>query len=165
MEAQNPTKVIDDVVVVLNYTVKVDGEVIDSSVGDEPLEILQGYGNVIPGVERALYGMEPGQKKDFTVSAADGYGEVDPDALAEVPRDEFPPDFPLQPGVELLLKDGDGDELEAYIMSVGKDTITLNFNHPLAGKELDFWVEVVSLRTATPGELEHGHVHHPDHEH
>ncbi len=159
MKKNPPNTVADDVVVTLNYTVKVDGDTVDSSEGSDPIEFIQGKGMLIGGMERALYGLAAGEHKQFRVAPADGYGDEDPDAIAEVPRGEFPPEIPLEPGVELLLKDEDGDEMEAHIVSVGEDTVTLDFNHPLAGKELDFSVEVLALRWATPEELDHGHVH------
>lgn len=159
MNQTQPVTVQDNVIVTLNYTVSVNGETVDSSEEDEPIEFIQGMGMVVRGLERGLYGMETGEKRQFTVAPAEGYGEMDPDAIAEVPRSEFPDEIPLEPGVELLLKDEDGDEMEAQIAAVGEDSITLNFNHPLAGKFLDFDVEVISLRWATPEELDHGHVH------
>jgi FKBP-type peptidyl-prolyl cis-trans isomerase SlyD len=160
MDRENgPDKVENDVVVSLDYTLKVDGEIVDSSSDTEPIQFIQGQGNVIPGLERQIYGMEVGDSRDVVVSAAEGYGDEDPDAYAEVPREEFPPNIPLEPGVELVLKNEDGEELQARIESVEGDTVLLNFNHPLAGKELHFSVEVVELRRATPDELDHGHVH------
>lgn len=165
MKTDQPNTIEDNVIVTLNYTVKVDGEVVDTSDEHEPIEFIQGAGLVISGLERNLYGMGNGEKKEFTVEPADGYGDEDPDAYAEIPRSEFPPKIPLQPGVELLLKDEDGDEMQAYIVKVGEEAVTLNFNHPLAGKDMHFTVEVVGLRWATPEELDHGHVHSHGHAH
>lgn len=149
----------NDVVVTLDYTLKVDGEVIDSSQENEPIQFIQGKGQIIPGLERELYGMEVGDSKDVTVAAREGYGEEDPEAFADIPRDQFPAQIPLEPGIELQLRDQDGQALDARIESVETDTVRLNFNHPLAGKELNFSVKVVDLRQATFDELEHGHVH------
>ena len=159
MNKTQPATVEDDVIVTLSYTVTVDGETVDSSEGDEPIEFIQGKGMVIRGLENGLYGLGAGERRKFTVLSDEGYGEPDPDAIAEVPRGEFPDDIPLEPGVDLLLKDEDGDEMEAHIIAVGEDNVTLDFNHPLAGKDLDFNVEVIALRWATPEELDHGHVH------
>lgn len=159
MKEIQPVMVEDDVIVTLSYTVKVDGETVDSSDEGEPIEFIQGKGMVIRGLESALYGLGAGERRKFTVPPAEGYGDQDPDAIAEVPRSEFPDEIPLEPGVELLLKDEDGDEMEAHIIAVSEKSVTLDFNHPMAGKDLDFNVEVIALRWATPEELDHGHVH------
>jgi len=160
-----PTLIADDVIVSLDYTLTVNDKVVDTSEGDEPIEFLQGHGNIIPGLEQALYGMAAGEKKDIVISAADGYGEIDPDAFAEVPRKEFPPQIPMEVGIELQLKDESGDSMDARIDAVNEGTVRLDFNHPLAGKQLNFSVQVVALRSPSPEELEHGHVHVPGHAH
>lgn len=149
----------DDMVVTLDYTLTVDGEIIDSSIGSQPIEFIQGHGQIIPGLERELYGLALGDGKDVIVAAVDGYGDRDPNAIADIPREQFPPQIPLKPGVELQLRGQDGEELEAYIEGVGEETVRLNFNHPLAGKDLHFSIKVVELRSATSEELAHGHVH------
>lgn len=159
MNNSTPNKIEDNIVVTLNYTVSIDGEVVDTSEGHGPIKFIQGHGQVIFGLEREIYGLAAGEKKSFVVNATDGYGKVDPDAFAEIPRAEFSPDIPLEHGVQLLLKNQDGEEIEAYIYSIAEKTVRLSFNHPLAGKDLQFLVEVVSLRTPTEEELEHGHVH------
>jgi FKBP-type peptidyl-prolyl cis-trans isomerase SlyD len=154
-----PGVIEDDMVVTLDYTLTVDGEIIDSSIGGRPIEFIQGLGQIIPGLERELYGLAIGDGKDVIVAAADGYGDRDPNAIADIPREQFPPQIPLKPGIELQLRGQDGEELEAYVEEVGDDTVRLNFNHPLAGKELHFSIKVVELRSATSEELAHGHVH------
>lgn len=159
MKTDKPQTIQDDVIVTLNYTVKVDGEVVDTSEGHEPIEFIQGMGHVIDGLESNLYGMAAGESKQFTIDPQQGYGEQDPDAIAEIPRAEFPPDIPLEPGVELVLKDEEGDEMEAHIVGVGEEKVIVDFNHPLAGKAMDFTVEVIALRWATEEELDHRHVH------
>ncbi len=166
MKADNgPIEVQDDVVVTLHYTVTVDGEIVDTSLDDEPIFFIQGKGQVVPGLERALYGMKVEESKEFIVEPTDAYGEVNEEDFAEIPRSEFPHDIPLDPGVELLLSNDEGDELEAFIVSADEDTVHLNFNHPLAGKDLHFSVQVLELRQATQEELDHGHVHLDEHEH
>lgn len=159
IDSNENSKVDDEKVVTLDYTLTVDGEVIDTSKGSEPIEFIQGQGQIVGGLERELYGMEVGESREVRVSPADGYGESDPNAIADVPRSEFPSQIPLEPGVELQLQDKDGNVMEARIVSVGEDGVTLDFNHPLAGKELHFSVKVVDLREATPEEIDHGHVH------
>jgi FKBP-type peptidyl-prolyl cis-trans isomerase SlyD len=159
METKNKPVIADDVVVTLKYSVSVAGQVVESSADDNPIQFIQGRGDVIPGLENALYGLSVGDQKEFNVAPEDGYGEADPDAIAKIPKAEFPPEIPLQPGVELRLKDEQGDELEAQIVTVEDEIVRLNFNHPLAGKELLFAIQVIDFRKATPEELEHGHVH------
>ncbi len=160
MDTQNkPRAVADDVVVSIDYTLTVDGEVVDSTEGDEPLNFLQGHQNIIPGLERELTGMKIGDSKKVVVTPAEAYGEVDPDNIIDVPRDEFPEEIPLEPGTELEVKNADGEVLSATINEVNGDTVKLDFNHPLAGKELTFDVTIVDLREATEEELAHGHAH------
>lgn len=163
METQNnPRAVADDVVVSLDYKLTVDGEIVDSTEGDEPLQFIQGHQNIIPGLERELSGMQVGDSKKVVVPPAQAYGEVDPGNIIDVPRSEFPAEIPLDPGTELEVKNADGEVLSATISAVSKDTVKLDFNHPLAGKELFFDVTVVDLRPATEEELAHGHVHGDD---
>ncbi len=160
METQDkPKAVADDVVVSIDYTLTVDGEVVDSTEGDEPLHFLQGHQNIIPGLERELNGMKIGDNKRVTVTPAEAYGEIDPDNIIDVPRSEFPTEIPLEPGTELEVKNADGEILSATINDVSTDTVKLDFNHPLAGKELSFDVTIIDLRAATEEELAHGHAH------
>ncbi|MAT41006.1 MAG: peptidylprolyl isomerase [Anaerolineaceae bacterium] len=170
----------ENIVVTLAYELTVDGKVVDSSEDGEPIIFLQGAGQVIPGLEKALVGMKSGESKKIVVSAAEGYGEKDEDAVVEVPREEFPSDFPLAVGLEITVQtneesddddtDFDEDEdfededdmMEAVITDFNDETVTLDFNHPLAGKELTFNITVVDLRYASEEEIEHGHVHGDD---
>lgn len=158
-------KVQDGQVVSMEYTLHVDGELVDSSEGQEPLEFLQGEGNIIPGLEDELYGMGIGESKEVVVAAEDGYGLLDPDAFIDVPKAQFPAEIPLEAGVELQVQDENGNPMMARIDRVDNENVKLDFNHPLAGKELHFKVKVVGLRDATEEELEHGHVHGDDHHH
>ena len=153
-----PREVADNVVVSMDYTLTVNGEVQDSSEGD-PIEFLQGHQNIVPGLERELYGMKVGESKTITVLPADAYGERDKDAYLEVSKSDFPDDIPVEIGVELDLRDEDGEVLSAVISDVIGDTVVLDLNHPLAGETLDFEVKIVGLRFPTEEELAHGHVH------
>ena len=160
MSAQSElNKVAKDVVVSLEYTLTVDGEVVDSSEENGALDYIQGQGNIIPGLEKELEGMKLGESKKVLVKAKDAYGEYDPEALEEIPVDEFPEDIPMEVGVELAVEDDEGMPMSAVIEAVDKDYVTLNFNHPLAGKDLSFDVKISGIRAATAEELEHGHVH------
>ena len=153
------------VVVSMEYTLKIDGEVIDSSEGQDPLEFLTGHGNIISGLEREMIGMKVGDSKDVVVAPADGYGEYDEDAYLDVPKDQFPNDMPVEEGLELTVRDDSGEARYARIESIADETVSLNFNHPLAGDELHFNVKVVNLREPTDEELDHGHVHAGDGHH
>lgn len=155
-------EVADNVVVKMEYTLTVDGEVLDSSKDEGPLEYLQGFQNIIPGLEKAMAGMKVGESKSVVVAPADGYGEFEQDSVMDVPRDEFPSDVPLEVGLELELTDEEGYLMLATIIEVGEDSVNLDTNHPLAGKELHFEVKVIDLRKAAPEELDHGHVHSGD---
>lgn len=149
----------DGQVISMDYTLHVDGEVLDTSSGHEPLEFLQGAGNIIPGLEQELYGMAIGESKKVIVQPEDGYGVIDPDAFVDVPRDQFPDSIPMEVGVEIQVTDESGQPMMARIDMVGDDTVKLDFNHPLAGKELLFDVTLVGMRDATDEENEHGHSH------
>ncbi len=156
------TKVAKDLVVSLEYTLTVDGELIDSSEENGPIDYIQGHENIIAGLESELDGMKLGESKKVNVKAVDAYGEYDEEAVEEIPLSDFPKDIPLEVGVELAVEDEDEGPISAVIEEVGKDTVTLNFNHPLAGKDLNFDVKILSIRAATAEELEHGHVHGDD---
>ena len=154
-----------DIVVSMEYTLQVDGEEIDSSKGQSPLQFLVGHGNIISGLEREMMGMKVGESKDVVIQPADAYGEFDDQAFMNVPRGEFPKDMPLQEGLELSVRDDSGQSRYARVDSIEDDNVTLNFNHPLAGDELHFNVKVVGVREPTTEELSHGHVHDGGHHH
>jgi FKBP-type peptidyl-prolyl cis-trans isomerase SlyD len=149
----------------MEYTLRVDGEVLDTSEGQEPLQFLAGHGNIIPGLEREMLGMKIGDSKDVVVTPVDGYGEFDEEAYMDVPRQDFPKDMPVEEGLELNVSDDEGKSRYARVDSIDGETVRLNFNHPLAGAELHFSVKVVGLREPTDVEKEHGHVHAGGHHH
>lgn len=157
-ENGKPKVVADDIVVTMAYTLTVDGEIIDSTEEGEALVFIQGYGSIIPGLENSLYGMETGSTRPVRVPAADAYGEVDLENITSIPITEFPEDLKLEPGLELEMEDKDGDVVFAKVVSVGKSRVKMDFNHPLAGKDLDFEVTILDLRRATPEELEQGYI-------
>lgn len=154
------------VIVKLEYTLQIEDEVVESTEEEGPIEFLQGYGEIIPGLESALYGMQVDQEKDVTVDPEDGYGEYDSDAFEEVPLDIFPEEMDLSLGMPVELYDEDADEtVEGFIAEIRTDTVVVDLNHPLAGEVLNFHVKVVGLRQPTPEELEHGHAHQEGHDH
>jgi FKBP-type peptidyl-prolyl cis-trans isomerase SlyD len=121
--------VADGLVVSLDYTLRLDdGEIVESSTGQEPLEFLQGQGQIIPGLEQALYGMAVDDQKDVVVAPPDGYGEEDPDAFELVERDVFPPDLDLRPGTGLRMRDESGQTMVAYVAEVRPDGVVLDLS-------------------------------------
>jgi FKBP-type peptidyl-prolyl cis-trans isomerase SlyD len=155
----------DGVVVSIEYTLHVDGELLDASEGQGPLQFLAGHGNIIPGLESEMRGMKIGESKDVVVQPAEGYGEFDDEAFMNVARNQFPKDMELEEGVELTVRDDEGNARYARVDNIDGEVVTLNFNHPLAGDELHFHVKVVGLREPSAEELEHGHVHEGEHHH
>jgi FKBP-type peptidyl-prolyl cis-trans isomerase SlyD len=145
-------------VVSLAYTLKLaNGEVIDYTEADDPLEYLHGADNIIPGLERELAGLHVGDQRDVRVAPADGYGEYDPTEVEEIPSKELPKGVNLRVGMVVAIPDDDGNLNEAMVREITPTHVTLDFNHPLAGQPLFFSVEVVGIREATPDELEQGH--------
>lgn len=164
MANSDPQFIADDVVVSLAYKLTVEGEVIDEASEADALQYLQGYRNIISGLESQLAGMKVGESKQVTVSPASGYGEVDKEAIEDIPLSEFEGIKP-EVDMELEIKDKDGNEMYGRVLAIKDNKVTMDFNHPLAGKELHFDVKVVGLRTPTSEELVHGHVHAHGHHH
>ncbi|MFH1359533.1 MAG: peptidylprolyl isomerase [Candidatus Omnitrophota bacterium] len=129
-----------------DYTLTVQGKVMDTSEGKDPLEYTQGAGMIIPGLERQLEGLKVGDERTIKVLAKEAYGELDPNAIREMPRTFFPADVTLQQGMMVPLQAKDGQKIVAIIQNINKDTVVLNFNHPLAGQELQFDVKIVDIK-------------------
>jgi FKBP-type peptidyl-prolyl cis-trans isomerase SlyD len=160
-------KIKEGVVVTLDYTLRLDdGEVIDSSEGDAPLHYLHGYGEIIPGLEKALVGLTVGDSKTVIVPPAEAYGDVDMEAFEIVSRSMFPDDLELEEGLELSLRDVETNEpYDATIAEIRETEVMLDFNHPLAGETLHFEIHIPAIRLATEEELAHGHAHDGDGHH
>jgi FKBP-type peptidyl-prolyl cis-trans isomerase 2 len=130
----------------INYTLTVQGEVVDSSEGKEPLKFVQGEGRIIPGLENALEGMQKGDKKEVVIAAEDAYGPVNEQAIVDIPKDNFNAgEGTPQPGMNVQAQSQSGMPINGVILEVNDDTVKIDFNHPLAGKELFFAVEVVDV--------------------
>jgi FKBP-type peptidyl-prolyl cis-trans isomerase SlyD len=160
--------VSDNLVVSMSYELSVDGEVIDSSkdIEGEVIAFIQGLGQIIPGLEKALYGMKVGESKQVTISPEGAYGELDEQAFVWIPREDFPDSIPLELGTVFEMREENGDTHLARIAELEEERVQVDLNHPLAGKELAFEITIVDLRDATREELEHGHVHeHGSHGH
>ncbi|WP_170367886.1 FKBP-type peptidyl-prolyl cis-trans isomerase [Ruegeria arenilitoris] len=122
-----------------------DGNVFDSSEGRDPLEFAVGSGQIIPGLDAALPGMEIGEKKRVEVDCQDAYGPINPAMRQDVPREGIPDDIPLDPGTQLQMQTPDGQALPVMVVDANEETVTLDANHPLAGQDLIFDIEVVSI--------------------
>ncbi|MDI3335464.1 peptidylprolyl isomerase [Defluviimonas aestuarii] len=122
-----------------------DGTQFDSSEGRDPLEFTVGSGQIIPGLDKALPGMAVGDKKSVPVPAAEAYGAHNPDARQAIPRDQIPADIPLEIGTALQMRTPNGQAMQVTVAEVTAETVTLDANHPLAGKDLNFDIELVSI--------------------
>lgn len=122
-----------------------DGTPFDSSEGRDPLEFTIGAGQIIPGLEREVEGMAVGEKKTVTAAADEAYGQPNPAAVQEVPRDSIPADIDLTIGNRLQAVTQDGGQITVTVAAVTDDTVTMDANHPLAGKDLVFEVELVEI--------------------
>lgn len=122
-----------------------DGTTFDSSTGRDPLEFTVGSGQIIPGLDREIPGMAPGEQKQVTIPPADAYGDHDPGRVQTVPRDKIPQDIPTDPGTQLQMQTPDGQAIPVTVTQADDTQVTLDANHPLAGKELKFDVELVEI--------------------
>ncbi len=148
-----PATVKDKTVVQMSYKgTLADGSVFGQSEKDKPLEFMVGGGKLIPALEKSLLGMKVGDKKKVTIKAADAYGEYDNAALQEVPKDKFPKDATFTVGERFVVQTPNGP-YPVKIADVKDKTVVVDFNHPLAGKDLTFDVEIVKIRDATKEEL------------
>jgi FKBP-type peptidyl-prolyl cis-trans isomerase SlyD len=148
-------------VVSLSYTLKDDkNEIIDEST-DGSFCYLHGASNIIPGLEDSLTGKSAGDELSVTVAPEQAYGVREDDRIQEVPREMFPGDVDIEPGMQFHAQGPDGQNIVVMVASVDESTVTVDGNHPLAGVQLNFDVKVLSVREATAEELEHGHVHGP----
>lgn len=152
------TAIANDHVVSFHYTLtNAEGETLDKS-QSEPLAYLQGAGNIIPGLEKALLGKKAGDKFVVTIPAAEGYGEYNADLVQEVPAQMFQGVENIEAGMQFQAQTDDGVQI-VTVKSVEGDKVIVDANFPLAGQDLTFDVEVAEVRPATAEELEHGHVH------
>ncbi len=155
----------ENMVVSMAYKLSVDGKVLDEAGDKDAIDFLTGHRNIISGLEDQLSGMKKGESKSVVVEAKDGYGLVDESAIEEVSLDDFDKNVTPEVGMELQMKDNSGQEGFAKVISIADKSAKVDFNHPLAGKELHFEIKIVNLREATSEELSHGHVHSPGHHH
>jgi len=128
---------------------------LDSNVGGAPLEFISGTGQIIPGLENKLVKMEIGAKTDVLVQPADGYGEVNEEAIQTLAREQFA-DVELEEGMSLYGTGEDGQTVQVVVSSFNEEEVTIDYNHPMAGKTLLFAVEILDIREATEEEIQTG---------
>lgn len=144
----------------IDYTLTDDeGQVLDTSEGREPLTYLHGEGNLIPGLETALEGQNPGDSLSVTIEPAEAYGEHDERLIQQVPMAAFEGVESVEPGMRFQATDEQGQGRVVTVTGIEGDEVTVDANHPLAGQSLNFEVSVVEVREATSEEIDHGHVH------
>ena len=125
-----------------------DGAVFDSSQGRDPLEFTVGSGQIIPGLDAAIPGMSEGETKKVEVPSDQAYGPVQDQARQAVPRDQIPAEIPLDIGTQLQMQGPQGQVMPVTVAEVTEDEVTLDANHPLAGKDLTFDIEMVEIKAA-----------------
>lgn len=130
----------------IHYTgTLMDGKVFDSSDGRDPLEFVVGSGQIISGLDAALPGMEQGEKKRVEIACVDAYGPINPAMRQEIPREGIPDDIPLEPGTQLQMQTPEGQPVPVTVVEANDATVMLDANHPLAGQDLVFEFEIVSI--------------------
>ena len=149
----------NDKVVGIEYELRVSGDdkVVDSNIGQKPLEFIFGKGQIIPGLEKELEGMSEGDNKEVTVEAAQAYGEHNPEAIQSLPKEQFA-GIDLTEGMTLYGQGQNGETVQVVVKDFDDENVTIDHNHPLAGKDLNFAVTVAAIREATDEELANGAV-------
>jgi FKBP-type peptidyl-prolyl cis-trans isomerase SlyD len=145
--------------VYVDYKLTVDGAIADQSQPGQPLEFICGMGMLLPKFEEAIMGKEPGESVSFTLEAKDGYGEVMAEAIVELPKTVFMIEGKIAEDILFVgnvvpMATADGQRMAGLIREVKEEVVVMDFNHPMAGKTLNFDVEVVSVRDVTPEDLQ-----------
>ncbi len=154
-------KIADNHVVTLNYTLTdSQGDIIDQA-QDSSFAYLHGAQNIIPGLENALTGKSVGDQFQVSIPPEQGYGARDENRVEDVPREMFPADEEINPGMMFHAQGPNGETITVTIVEVSEQTVKVDGNHALAGVDLNFDVEVMAIREAEAVEIEHGHVHGP----
>jgi FKBP-type peptidyl-prolyl cis-trans isomerase SlyD len=154
-------------VVSLHYRLKdsnKEGDIIEETFGDKPLVFIYGVGSMIPKFEEKIEGKGKGDHLEFEIAASEAYGERDEEAILDLPIDLFKVEGTLDMemlsvGNVLPMQDNEGNKMDGIIVDVTEDHITMDFNHPMAGTDLYFEIEIIDIREATSDEISHGHVH------
>jgi FKBP-type peptidyl-prolyl cis-trans isomerase SlyD len=159
-----------DKVVTLTYELRnAGGDLVDTATHEQPFAFIHESGMTLPDFDRNLSGLKAGDEFNFVLSAQEGYGEVEEEAIVAIPKSIFDgPDLPdnlLIVGNVLPMQDQNGNPLNGKIVAIAEDTVMMDFNHPLAGSSLHFTGKILEVREATPQEIDHGHVHAGGHDH
>ncbi len=150
--SESKLKIQDNMVVKLQYVLSVDGNRIGNCEPD-PIIYLHGHDQIIPGFEKGVSGLSIGDTATFQVQPDEGYGFREEDAKIDMPKTEYPEGLPMVLGAELQMVNDEGEEIPGWLTEIQDDQITIDFNHPLADKTLQFEVEILSIRKATQNEI------------
>lgn len=157
-------KISNHTVVAFNYEVKelASGDVVDSNVGSQPLEFIVGKSQIIPGLEKQMLGMESGESADIMVKHDEAYGPYNEEAMQQLPKEQFA-GIDLQAGMTLYGQGEDGQTVQVSVKEFNDESVTIDFNHPLAGKDLMFSISVGDVREATADEALSGELQSKSH--
>jgi len=149
-------------VVTMNFTLKDEqGKIIQTTNNNSPFQFLGGNQQILPKLEEEIDHMIIGSKKNVKIPAKEAYGEYSEQAVQQVSKNNFPKDIELEVGMEFIANSTKGEQMPFVVKEIKNEEVTIDYNHPLAGKDLEFDVELVDVRDATVEELQHGHVHGP----
>lgn len=154
-------------VVTLNYRLKEgspEGNLIEETYGKQPMAFIYGVGGMIPKFEEEISQLKDGDKFSFTLTPDEAYGELNPEAVVDIPKNIFEVEGKIEDNLLVVgnvvpMSDNQGQRMDGIVKEIADETVKMDFNHPLAGVALHFEGDLVSTRTATKEELEHGHVH------
>ena len=154
-------KITQNAVVEFSYDLEVDGQIVDRTTNEKPLDYIHGTGSLLPKLEAHIEGMEPGDKFDVTLSPADGYGEVDPSRIIDLPKSAFEVNGEVRedllvPGNTIPMMNSMGGVIPGVVIEVTEDSVKMDLNHQMAGKTLHFTGEILTVREATEKELIEG---------
>ena len=154
-------KITQNAVVEFSYDLEVDGQIVDRTTNEKPLDYIHGTGSLLPKLEAHIEGMEPGDKFDVTLSPADGYGEVDPSRIIDLPKSAFEVNGKVRedllvPGNTIPMMNSMGGVIPGVVIEVTEDSVKMDLNHQMAGKTLHFTGEILTVREATEKELTEG---------
>ena len=154
-------KITANAVVEFSYDLEVDGQIVDKTTKEKPLDYIHGTGGLLPKLEAHIEGMEPGDKFEITLSPADGYGEVNPDMIIDLPKSAFEVNGEVRedllvPGNTIPMLNSMGGVIPGVVLEVSEDSVKMDLNHQMAGKTLHFTGEILTVREATEKELTEG---------
>ena len=154
-------KITANAVVEFSYDLEVDGQIVDKTTKEKPLDYIHGTGGLLPKLEAHIEGMEPGDKFEITLSPADGYGDVNPDMIIDLPKSAFEVNGEVRedllvPGNTIPMLNSMGGVIPGVVLEVSEDSVKMDLNHQMAGKTLHFTGEILTVREATEKELTEG---------